>query len=170
MNADRIWGVLLLISLVAVFFALRPAVPPPPERPALRRLFGPEVRVDDWVAIEIDDGARVRRLAPGTSWSPGQRDALRLFRNARLERPVATGEDRTRYGLSPPAFVVRLVARGGDSARAVLEVGDVAPDAMSVYVATPRAVRARQGEAIPEAEISKLPIYQIENLEELLPR
>ena len=88
---------------------------------------------------------------------PATRDALRLLRNARLERAVGNrSEHAERYGLAPPASVLRIARRGG-ALEAVLEVGSVAADGMSVFVAIPG-----------KGEIAKLPLYQIENLDALV--
>ena len=153
------WFALLGASLVASALALRPAPEPVEAAPApLRALFAESENVADWRTLEWVDAGRSRRLERGSKWDPGTRDALRLLRNARLERAVGErAADATRYGLAPPASVLSI-DRGGDGLEPILEVGRAAPDGMSVYVSSPAT-----------GEIAKLPLYQLENLETLFP-
>ncbi len=154
---NAVWSAVLGISLVAGALALRPEAGPESEPvPPLRALFAESERVAEWDALEWGQRDGLRRLDRGAGWDPAVVDALRLLRNARLERPVGErAADGERYGLAPPARVLRI-ARRGRAPEAVLEVGDAAPDGMSVFVSS-----------VGSGEIAKLPLYQIENLDTL---
>ncbi len=156
MSAERGWAVLLVLSLVAIAWALHAPAPSDGQIPntPLRPLFSTPVAAAEIAVVELESAGRAQREERHGAWNAERFKRLRLLANARLERVVDPhAEAPGRFGLGSPALLVRVYAPAPDRLVLELRVGDLAPDGLSYYV-----------EAKPGPGIAKLPAYQIENL------